>query len=222
MVSESGAATSELKFNFRLVALQETEAPWRISSVLAGHGAVTWDRAGDRSLPKWQRAVSCTGHTSAPHCTWVSPAAVHKKKFCFCTKQSWVPTKVPPKLSDLLLSAGCTKPHEQATAGTSPSTRESNTIHSKQEGKTKIIPSLQDNPLLSYINSVVIVTFTHKKPHRIQDKLPHPTASASRRHKQTLIKHLNVNITNPKWNRWGRKNAKICLVFQCPVFWLDA
>lgn len=138
-----------------------------------------------------------------------------KKKFCFCTKQSWVPTKAPPKLSERLLSTGRTKPHEQAT-------RESNRIHSKQEGKTKIIPSLQDNPLLPYISSVVIVRFTHRKPHRIQDKLPHPTASASCRHKRTLIKHLNVNITNPKWNRWGRKNAKICLVFQCPVFWLDA
>lgn len=75
-----------------LVAPQETGAPWCTSSVLARHRAMTWDRAWDSRLPKWPRAVMCTGLTSSP--------SLYTSQSCCCaqsTQQSWVTTKVPTK-----------------------------------------------------------------------------------------------------------------------------
>lgn len=68
---------------------------------------------------------------------------------------------------------------------------------------------------------MAIVIFPHKRTHRIQTKFPQRTATASCRHKWTLFQHSNFNIIDLKWNSWGRKNAKIYLVFKCQIFWLD-
>lgn len=119
------------------MALQETGGTWCISSVLARHGC---DLGQSMAVTSQRGQGLYLAQVSSQTLT------AHGSVLLLCSKCPAKPRDLP--------SAAHAKPHEQAAACTSPSTGESNRTRIQQAGKTKIIPSLQDNPSLSYSSTV--------------------------------------------------------------------